>query len=266
MIARGAYRQTEDVCSFMGPVVRMNAAIECEVAARITNESVIEGWWSRARSFEAQGPDYWLLLARLAEAALLCAGNYADNCEYEYAGDLLVNPREILIHPRAGGGSMAKNRHGSLSSQFGFSGSSRLRSMQNFSAGVFLEVTRPPLLPLMTQVLKESEWIATEYLQRLEAAQRRIADTLAFLAAWRVWDAVDLLRRMHASTAEERRFVESRLCRFDTGIFDRIGADLRRSVEEPGFRSPFLTVLVASETGLRRLPPPAVHAGPGLPE
>ena len=28
-------------------------------------------------------PWYWLLMARLAEAALLCAGNYADNCEYQ---------------------------------------------------------------------------------------------------------------------------------------------------------------------------------------
>lgn len=156
---------------------------------------------------------------------------------------------------------MAKDRHGSLSRQFGFSGSSRIGAVTAFAAGVFLEVTRPPLLPLMTQALTESGRIATHYLQRLEGAQRQIADTLAFLAAWRVWDAVDLLQRMHASTAEERRFVESRLCRFDTGIFDRIGADLSRSVAEPGFRSPFLTVFGASEIGSRRLPAEKVPAG-----
>jgi hypothetical protein len=244
----------------MGLAARMSAAIEGEVAAGLTNENVIERWWLRARRIEAQGPDYWLLLARLAEAALLCAGNYADNCEYAYAGDLLLNPREILIHSRSGG-TMAKNRHGSLSRQLGFSGSSRIRALKAFAAGVFLEVTRPPLLPLMTQALKESGRVATHYLQRLEGAQRRIADTLAFLAAWQVWESAELWRRMQASTAAEKGFIESRLCRFDRKTFDRIGADLRRSAADPGFRSTFLTVSGARENGLRRLPPAGVPAG-----
>ena len=36
---------------------------------------------------------YWLTYVRIREAALLCAGNYADNGEYQAAGDLLVNPQ-----------------------------------------------------------------------------------------------------------------------------------------------------------------------------
>ena len=36
---------------------------------------------------------YWLTLTRINELALVCAGNYADNCEFSLVGDLLVNPR-----------------------------------------------------------------------------------------------------------------------------------------------------------------------------
>ncbi len=38
-------------------------------------------------------PEYWLMVCRISEMALLCAGQYADGCEFSAAGDLLVNPR-----------------------------------------------------------------------------------------------------------------------------------------------------------------------------
>ena len=141
----------------MESITRINAELERTVSPHLMTEKSVESCWSQARQLKGDGPSYWLLLVRLTEAALLCAGNYADNCEYEAAGDFLVNPREILVHRRGDGRSTTKNRHGRLSEQFGLEGVERLRSMKRFSAGVCLEITKPPLLPHMTQVLRESE-------------------------------------------------------------------------------------------------------------
>ena len=61
---------------------------------------------------------YWLSLARINELAILCAGNYAESCEFTLAGDLLMNPRLILIHVRGCPQPVVKERHTALTEQF----------------------------------------------------------------------------------------------------------------------------------------------------
>ena len=223
-------------------IVRINAEMEREVALHLMNEKTIERCWSHASRLEGDCPrDYWLLVARLAEATLLCAGNYADNCEFEATGDLLVNPREIIVHSRKGGQSTTKHRHGRISVQFTPAGVTRKEQMKSFSANISLETTGPPLLPHMTRVLRKSGFISKFYLRRLEECQRRIADALAFLSAWHIFESAELFRRLEASSPRERAFAESQLCRFDARVFHQIGVDLRRSLAEPGYPSPFLT-------------------------
>lgn len=68
---------------------------------------------------------YWLLMARIFELALFCAGHYADNCEFSAAGDLLVNPRKVLIHRKGYPHSRVKQRHGRISDQLNNSGKRR---------------------------------------------------------------------------------------------------------------------------------------------
>jgi hypothetical protein len=228
-------------------------------------EKTVESWWSQAVQLKGDSPSYWLLLVRIAEAALLCAGNYADNCEYEAAGDFLVNPREILVHRRSDGHSEAKNRHGRLSRQFGLEGAEHHNSLKRFSAGMDVEITKPPLLPHMARVLRESGCISRFFIQRIEELQRRIADSLAFLAAWRIFDSIELWRRLEASSPRERAFAESHLCRFDGVVFNRIGADLRRSLAKPDGRSPFLAGFHPGGNGLKRTSPAPVHAIAGSP-
>jgi len=240
MMVRASFEPRCGVEPFLESIARINSELECEVTSYLINESTIETWWSHARGLDVDCPGYWLLLARLAEAALLCAGNYADNCEYQAAGDFLVNPREILIHQRGYGRSTTKNRHGSLSDQFGLKGVQRHDSIRRFSTGMCLEIIKFPLLPHMTRVLKTSERISSEYLQRLEEGQCRIADTLAFLAAWCVFDSAELWRRLQESSARERDFAESHLCRFETDTFYRIGEDVRLSLVQPDYWSTFL--------------------------
>ncbi|MGB8336495.1 MAG: hypothetical protein WCE56_18515 [Desulfobacterales bacterium] len=252
MTVLGSGRQMVDEGHALEFIARINAEVEHEVASSLMNEKVIENHWSYARRLDGDSPEYWLLLVRLAEAALICAGNYADNCEYEAAGDLLVNPREILIHRLADGRSTVKNRHGRLSEQFSLEGAEHHHLMKLFSAGVHLEMTKAPLLPHMTKVLRKSERISPAYLQRLEKGQCRIANTLTFLSAWRIFDSATLWQRLQLTSAQERAFAESHLCRFDTRVFHQVGTSLQRSLAEPDYQSPFLA---GPNLGVTRLKP-----------
>jgi hypothetical protein len=227
---------------FLEPVIRIDYELDKGVSACLLNEHSIEDLWAAARRLECDGSCYWLLMARLAEAALLCAGNYADSCEYRAAGDFLVNPREIRVVDRRKGSSTLKNRHGRLSEQFGIERVGCCQGkLKEFASSMALETTQLPLLPHMTSALRASGFISEDYLQQLDLKQCRIADALAFLAAWGIEEAAQLWRRLLTATAGEREFVESNLCRFDRGTFQRLGADLHRSLATPDYQSPFLT-------------------------
>ena len=265
MVVGGSFRCMPEAEQTLEFITRINAALEQAGSLHLMTEKTVESWWSQAVQLKGDSPSYWLLLVRIAEAALLCAGNYADNCEYEAAGDFLVNPREILVHRRSDGHSEAKNRHGRLSRQFGLEGAELHNSLKRFSAGMDVEITKPPLLPHMARVLRESGCISRFFIQRIEELQRRIADSLAFLAAWRIFDSIELWRRLEASSPRERAFAESHLCRFDGVVFNRIGADLRRSLAKPDGRSPFLAGFHPGGNGLKRTSPAPVHAMAGSP-
>jgi hypothetical protein len=221
-------------------VAQINQELEKGVASRLLSERSIETHWSAARALNWESPYYWLLMTRIAEAALLCAGNHADNCEYRSAGDFLVNPREIRITCLKDKRSIIKHRHGRLSDQLRKPGMDRGHWLQQVTGDTGIAVTKPPLLPHMGQVLRDSKSVSGEYLRRFEEGQCRVADTLAFLAAWRLTDSSDLWRRMQGCSAKERDFAVSNLCRFDTGTFQRIGRDLSNALSQPGYKSSFL--------------------------
>ena len=61
---------------------------------------------------------YWLTVARINELAFLCAGNYADNLQFTAAGDLLENPRLILVHIKDSPRPVVKIRHSKMTEQF----------------------------------------------------------------------------------------------------------------------------------------------------
>lgn len=83
-----------------------NTSLEKEGSPSRLNEDFIECKLCDLGQIEADCSEsygiYWLTYARLFELALLCAGNYADHFEFAAAGDLLVNPRLILIHLKSG--------------------------------------------------------------------------------------------------------------------------------------------------------------------
>ncbi|MCU0602914.1 MAG: hypothetical protein MUC33_09660 [Desulfobacterales bacterium] len=254
MIVVGSSRPAVHTEPPLDPIRAINTELEQMGSPLLFTEKALEGCWARTLELKDDRQSAWLLLVRLAEAALFCAGNYADNCEVRAAGDFLVNPREIVVRSRCSGRTIIKTRHGRLSEQLALAGDDRFVNQKRAYAGIHLEVTRPPLLPHMAQTLKASGRVARFYVRRLEEGQIRIADTLAFLAAWQINDPVDLRRRLMASSPPERALAEAHLCRYDLQIFHRIGADLSTSLADPSGRSLFVSPSQASELRLNHLP------------
>ena len=119
-----------EVCDFVSPfpntpidlpaVLQLNARLEEEAKLSRLNERLLE---ARLRELDelrlADDRLHWLTFARLTELALYCAGNYADTFQFREAGDLLVNPRLILIIFKGNGRACAKKRHMGISRQLG---------------------------------------------------------------------------------------------------------------------------------------------------
>ena len=224
------------------PLLRLNALLDAAILPYEVNEGQIEIWLNTLEeSDDTAGPIYWLLWIRLMEAALLCAGNYADNCEFSAVGDLMVNPREIRVHLKDAQPSVRKWRHGRLSDQFRVNGHSRRFTIETLKNECRLETTCPPLLPYLFRRLKNSGRIAGAYLAHSDRRMHRITDTMAFLTSWQVFDTADLHHRTLCATPETRSFIASHLCRFDTRIFNQAGNAVQRMVVDPVWPCELLT-------------------------
>jgi hypothetical protein len=216
------------------PLLHLNALLDTAILPYEINEGKIENWLNTLEgSSDQAGPVYWLLWIRLMEAALLCAGNYADNCEFSAAGDLLVNPREIRVHSKDTRLPVHKKRHGRLSEQFRINGHSRRHTIETIKKDYQLEITNPPLLPLLFSSLKDSGRVAGAYLAYTDRRMRQITDAIGFLTSWQIFDAAELHRRTLRATPETRSFISSHLCRFDNRIFLQAGNAVERMAIDP---------------------------------
>ena len=220
---------------------RLNDALDEVAVPYVVNESRIENWLDELEmQKDEKNPAYWLLLVRLNELALLCAGNYVDNCEFSAAGDLLLNPRKIMVHFNDTKQSVIKKRHYSLSEQFGREGQSRKFVLQQLADNATIETKRPPLLPQLFRIMQYSGRVSLSYLELANTRMKRIAETIGFLASWQIPDATELYRRISEATPEAGAFVESNLCRFKNDLFFAIGNDVHRVASDPKYRSDFL--------------------------
>lgn len=170
---------------------------------------------------------FWLLYARITEAAIICAANYADNCEYSAAGDLLVNPRRILVNRTADPtGAELKHRHGAISQQFNQNGANPVVFRKTFSVDRDIQIEEPALLPMLADTITQSGVFCEKYLYTIEDRMKKIADTITFLSAWSLDDARQLHQRLSSSTPDSKQFILSNLCRFDLAVYDELGAEL----------------------------------------
>jgi len=209
------------------PLTKLNRRLDSVWVPHLIDETFIADFLDELMNYNGLANlYYWLLYARITEAALLCAGHYADNCEFSAAGDLLVNPRQIQVHRKACGEIRIKRRHGSMSGQF--------RS-QNLSADVFrrtfasyfnLQVKESALLPAMASALAQSGVFVESYLAFVDERMKKIADTITFLLAWPIDDNVELHRRLVSASPDSEQFIHSNLCCFTPKVFDTLGAEL----------------------------------------
>ncbi len=224
-------------------LLNLNALMDAAVLPYEVNENLLENWLNALESSGAVAdPVYWLIWIRLTEAALMCAGNYADNCEFSAAGDLLVNPREIRVHENGCRPPVRKWRHGRLSDQFRKNGHSRNDTIETIKNEYQLEITRPPLLPYLFGGLKASGRASGAYLAHTDRRMRRISDTMGFLTCWQIFDAADLHRRILNEPPETRSFITSHLCRFDSRIFLLAGNAVQRMAVDPDVACDLLSI------------------------
>jgi hypothetical protein len=211
-----------------GPILRINNKLDRVGGPGEMNEQRIEGFLADLEdSSSVDSQAYWLSVARLTELAMVCAGHYADNCEFEAAGDLLVNPRRIRVHIDVCGIAFNKPRHGRLSSQMDRCHFCNDNGISISRKDAYCETVLPALLPFLHGRLLQSNVFSIAYLDHVAARMKRIAATIGFLAAYQATSNEDLYRRLQNASEEEKYFIASRLCRFDLGLFHWFGRQIK---------------------------------------
>lgn len=212
------------------PILILNGALDNLHVPDEVNEPAIEDFLRNLEDVDASlRPAYWLMTARLFELSLICAGHYADNCEFSAAGDLLVNPRKVLIHRRGVPHPLVKQRHGRLTEQLNI----KDKRISRIKREVTVEVAKPAILPYLFDRMKRSRQIASWYLHDAQERMKKIADTIGFLSAWSLSKFEVLHHRMQKMSAKTRRFVVDHLCNFDTCYFDRLGREIPIIIKSP---------------------------------
>lgn len=220
---------------------RLNDAMDAVGGAHAANETQLVAWLREIEKLKGgEPPAYWLLLMRLNELTLLCAGNYADCCELCAAGDLLVNPREVRVAVGHRRQTVRKWRHGRMTAQFGPAGRPMQDAVRWLKTETDIADTTPALLPGLFQLLENSGRVAPAYLAHCRRRMERIADTIAFLTSWQIFDAEALCRRITAAVNGSRAFIETHLCRFDNRLFVELGGTIRRQLADSEFQSEWL--------------------------
>jgi hypothetical protein len=221
-------------------IERVNALLNRLELPRDANEPLIEDLLERVENSARESHlRYRLLTARILEAALLCAGHYVDHCEFTAAGDLLVNPRQILIHIRGCRHPVIKRRHGRISEQLAaYCGTQPFPVW--FRHNAILEISKPALVPCLLQRLEQFHCFCPAYLDSIHRRMDKAADTIGFLSAWGVTGWEDLHRRIQWAASRERDFITANLCSFDTRDFYGLGRDIDRMAQLGGARSTYL--------------------------
>jgi hypothetical protein len=219
-----------------------NALLEEESYASSLNERFLEQKIGELEKIGSIRKDlYWLTFARLNELTLLCAGSYADNFEFTAAGDLVVNPRLILVHIRNQIKPVRKKRHSRITDQFKEVANSRKEVIHWLKKETFLEIRKEPLVPYLYKRLKKSGYMSRAYMRKAERRMKQIADVIVLLSSLHLADGHDFHYWLRHTPRSEREFIKSSLCQFDWRIFYDLGRDFYQISQGEAFESEFLS-------------------------
>jgi len=223
------------------PLLLLNEELENLRLPHEISEPALEGLLTILEGSGTSGkPFYWLMMARIFELALFCAGHYADNCEFSAAGDLLVNPRKVLIHRKGYPHALVKQRHARISGRLHKGGICRKQVLLLLKHEVTVEVATPAILPYLFEQLQLSRKIAAWYLTDAQERMKKVAATIGFLSAWPATGFEDFHRRLQMASPKTYRFVSDHLCRFDTRYFKRLGMEIQKIIENSNDTCEFL--------------------------
>jgi len=186
------------------------------------------------------GDLYWFSLARINELAIIVAGNYAESCEFSLVGDLLLNPRLILIHVRGRQQPIVKERHTALTEQFRHTATTRGGVMQWLKNHTIVETGTEALLPYLLGRLRHSGLFCESYLAVIESREKRVADLSAYLACQHFDNRTTFTKWLQNANPEEQNFMKSKLCRFDFRLFNMLGDNIKRTANDATYESIFL--------------------------
>ena len=221
---------------------QLNSILNRLQIPRDVNEPILESILERLeRSGDDSLPQYQLLTARLLEAALVCAGHYVDNCEFSAAGDLLVNPRQILVHRNGHLQPEIKMRHTKLSEQLDPHCERCLPFPIWFKHNAIVQISKPALIPDLLNRLELFKSFQYTYLESIRERMNKAADTIGFLSAWHLSGWEDLYRRMQSAAPQQRSFISESLCRFEARDFHCLGLEISQISCHADCRSNYLT-------------------------
>ena len=223
------------------PYRRINDRLDQEVVPYTVNETSLVAYRDMVcREGNPAAACYWLLMARLAELALLCAGYYAGCGEVTAAGDLLFNPRRIHVHVRGRHPPIVKDRHRPLSEQLNTRGALYPEFRDWCHHNAITRVMEPALIPDLLSRLTHSGWISAAFLDAYQARMAQVADAMRFGACATGSSASPGQPAFRAGRSSIRGFRQTHHCRFETTYYRRLGHDIEQTGHDAAYRSPYL--------------------------
>lgn len=164
---------------------------------------------------------------RLHELLLVCAANYANNCEYAAMGDLMINPRLTVVHVTGCHQPIIKERHTPLTEQFQ-SRAGRISDVRLWlKSKTALEIKKKPLIPHSYDILAEASSVPMAYLDSAQDRAVQIAEVGAFLCCQGFKDRLELEDWFHRAGTSDRELVKSRMIPLDWHLFKELGHTIR---------------------------------------
>ena len=219
----------------------LNRLLDQQVVPYTVNETRIAAFREMVCRLETPpSACYWLLMARLAELTLLCAGHYADCGEIGAAGDLLVNPRRVEIHVRGADRPLLKDRHRRLSEQFNPRGLSLPEFTDWFRRNAFSRIVEPALLPDFLARLQGSGWLSETFLSALQDRMSQVADTMRFASTGRTADLPGGGQALGPARLASGGFRAAQRYHLNDATYRRLGRHIERTCCNPAYRSAYL--------------------------
>lgn len=222
-------------------LIDFNNSLENNISLTRLDESFLD---EKIHELEEIGPVcsnlYWLTFARINELTLYCAGNYANNLEFSAVGDLLVNPRLIVIHFNNKNYRIIKNRHMKLTEHFHEYAETKDDIVSWLKNKTTLEIKKKPLLPYLYDNLKLSGLLTDNYLDSVDMRMKRLADSVGFFASSNFVDSHHFYFRLQNIDESEKALLRSKLCYVTTTFFDELGRDFYHHMRNNNYKSKFI--------------------------